>query len=75
MFDRGPNMPDLLDPTPANIRALRLKAGFTQRQCAEFCMVALGTWTGWERGRRKMPQLAWYTFKQRAEDRILELKL
>lgn len=43
------------NPLPATIKAVRLAAGWTQRQCADALYVTVNGYQKWESGERPMP--------------------
>lgn len=50
-------------PTPKEIKALRTKAGLTQRQCAQLLGKTTRAWQYWEAGKRPMPASDFELFK------------
>lgn len=50
-------------PSPADIRAARLRAGLTQAQAAALVGVQPRAWRYWEGGGRKMGAAVWELFQ------------
>ena len=50
-------------PSPADIRAARLRAGLTQAQAGEIIGAKRRAWQEWEGGRRNMPAAKWELFQ------------
>ena len=56
------NPETIAQPTPAQIRAARERAGLTQTQAAARVYAKLRSWQDWEAGKRRMHPAFWRLF-------------
>lgn len=64
------NNPDSSNDWPAVLKDWRKRKGFTQKQAAEFCGVALRTYEQWEHGIAKPTMIAPISLAEIIKDRI-----
>ena len=62
-FNRSPAR----NPTPAEIRALRDKAGLTQVAATALLYSSLRAWEAWEGGTRRMHPAMWELFRLKVD--------
>ena len=55
-----------MNPTPQDIKQLRLDAGLTQREAANRTGVTVTTWSAWERGQNAPHPALW----ERAQEQL-----
>ncbi|MBU2734275.1 helix-turn-helix transcriptional regulator [Acidithiobacillus caldus ATCC 51756] len=60
--NRGRRENPARNPTPEEIRKVRLAAGLTQRQAAELIHSTTSAWESWEQGLRRMHPGLWELF-------------